>query len=159
MSFKAEWAAFLMALGGFLLATAFYGLRKLDPEEARRSFAPIHRFLVHKWWFDELYAWVFVRPLLWLSRRVAALDQQGIDWLADNLARAVEAISRLDDWIDRVFVDAWVNFLARRTYALGLKLRAVQTGNIRQYVMWVAVGTVTLFVLMSLYWNYAIAGR
>jgi NADH:ubiquinone oxidoreductase subunit 5 (subunit L)/multisubunit Na+/H+ antiporter MnhA subunit len=114
---------------------------------------------VHKWWFDELYAWVFVRPLLWLSRRVAALDQQGIDWLADNLARAVEAISRLDDWIDRVFVDAWVNFLARRTYALGLKLRAVQTGNIRQYVMWVAVGTVTLFVLMSLYWNYAIAGR
>ena len=32
----------------------------------------------------------------------------------------------------------------------------VQTGNIRQYVMWIAVGTVALFVLMSLYWNYAI---
>jgi NADH-quinone oxidoreductase subunit L len=159
LSFKAEWAAFLVALGGFLLSTAFYGLRKLDPEEARRYFAPIHRFLLHKWWFDELYARLFVRPLLWISGRVAALDQRGIDWLADGSARAVEAVARLDDWIDRVFVDALVNLLARWTYALGLKLRAIQTGNIRQYVMWVAVGTVALFVLMSLYWNYAIAGR
>ena len=42
---------------------------------------------------------------------------------------------------------------------LGLRLRTVQTGNIRQYVMWIVVGTVGLFVLMSLYWNYAIAGQ
>ena len=77
---------------------------------------------------------------------------RGIDWLADNSARAVEAVARLDDWIDRVFVDATVNLVARWTYALGLRLRTVQTGNIRQYVMWIAVGTVGLFVLMSC-WN------
>jgi NADH-quinone oxidoreductase subunit L len=159
LSFKAEWAAFLVAFGGFSLATLFYGLRKLDAEEARRYFAPIYQFLVHKWWFDELYWRVFVRPMLWLSRQVAALDQRGIDRLADGSARAVAALARLDDWIDRIFVDAFVNFLARRTYAIGLKLRAIQTGSIRQYVMWVAVGTVSLFVLMNLYWNYAIAGR
>jgi NADH-quinone oxidoreductase subunit L len=159
IEFIAEWVAFAAAMTGFLLSTLFYGLRKLDPEEARRSFAPIHRFLLHKWWFDELYARVFIRPLLWIAGRVAAFDQQGIDWLADSSARAVEALARLDDWIDRVFVDALVNLLARWTYALGLKLRAIQTGSIRQYVMWVAIGTVTLFVLMSLYWNYAIAGR
>ena len=46
-----------------------------------------------------------------------------------------------------------MNLIARWTYALGLRLRAIQTGNIRQYVMWIAVGTVALFVLMSLYWN------
>ena len=48
-----------------------------------------------------------------------------------------------------------MNLAARWTYALGLRLRAVQTGSIRQYVLWIAVGTVGLFVLMSLYWNYA----
>ena len=48
--------------------------------------------------------------------------------------------------------------MARWTYALGLRLRTIQTGNIRQYVMWIAVGTVGLFVLMSLYWNY-VSGR
>ena len=58
---KAEWAAFGVALVGFVLATLFYGLRKLDPTDVRRTFAPVYRFLVHKWMFDELYAFLF-RP-------------------------------------------------------------------------------------------------
>jgi NADH-quinone oxidoreductase subunit L len=155
---RAEWAAFGTALLGFLLATAIYGLRKLDAEDVRRTFAPLHRFLVHKWWFDELYALAFVRPVLRLSGWVAILDKQGLDWLADNSARAVAAVARLDDWIDRIFVDAPVNLTARWTYAFALRLRVLQTGNIRQYVLWLAAGVVALFVLMSLYWNYAVAG-
>jgi len=149
--------AFTMALVGFLLATSIYGLRKLDAADVRRQFSPIYRFLVHKWWLDELYDFAFVRPVLGISRFAAGVDRKGIDWLADNLARWVELLSRLDDWIDRTFVDALVDLTARWTYALGLRLRAIQTGNIRQYVMLIAVGTVALFVLMSLYWNYATA--
>ncbi len=158
ISFKAEWAAFAVALAGFVLATMFYGLRKFDPEDARRTFAPLYWLFVHKWWFDELYTFLFIRPVLRVSGWVAVVDRKGIDWLADNSARAVERLARLDDWIDRVFVDASVNLIARWTYALGLRLRTIQTGNIRQYVMWIAVGTVGLFVLMNWYWNYAIAG-
>jgi NADH-quinone oxidoreductase subunit L len=154
----AEWSAFAVAMTGFLLATAFYGLRKLDPEDVRRSFPRIHWLLLHKWCFDELYAISLVRPLLRISDWVALLDRKGIDWLADHSAWAVEAVARLDDWIDRLFVDASVDLLARWTYAIGLQLRTLQTGSIRQYVMWIAVGTVALFVLMTLYWNYAIAG-
>jgi len=154
----ATWIAFTAALVGFLFATVFYGLRKLDPEEARRSFAPIHRFLLNKWWFDELYDFVFIRPALRISGWVAAVDEKGIDWLADNSARATAAVSRFDDWIDRTFVDALVDLIAHWTYAVGLKLRAVQTGNLRQYVIFIAVGTVALFVLINLYWNYALAG-
>ena len=101
IGFKAEWAAFGVAMVGFLLATAFYGLRKLNPEDARRTFPRIYWLLLHKWWFDELYAWLFVRPVLRISGWVAAVDKKGIDWLADNSARAVEAVARFDDWIDR----------------------------------------------------------
>jgi hypothetical protein len=86
------------------------------------------------------------------------VDQKGIDWLADNLARTVELVARLDDWFDRIFVDTPVNLIARWTYAIGLSLRTIQTGNIRQYVLWIAVGTVGLFVLMSMYWSFALAG-
>jgi NADH:ubiquinone oxidoreductase subunit 5 (subunit L)/multisubunit Na+/H+ antiporter MnhA subunit len=150
-STKAEWAAFTVALVGFVVSTMFYGLRRWNPAEVRRTFPGIYRFLVHKWWFDELYAFVFVRPVLRISGWVAAIDKKGIDWLADNAARAVEAVSRIDNWIDRVFIDAPVNLTARWTYALGLRLRAIQTGNIRQYVLWLAVGVVGLFVFMSLY--------
>jgi len=149
--------AYGAALAGFTLATAFYGLRKLDPEEARRQFPGVHRFLLNKWWFDELYHFVFVRPVLTVSGWIAAVDRRGIDWLADNSARVVVAVSRLDDWIDRTFVDAAVNLTARWTFAAGMKLRTVQTGSLRQYVMWLAVGTVALFVLVY-FWSYAIAG-
>ncbi len=36
----------------------------------------------------------------------------------------------------------------------GFDCGVLQTGNIRQYVMWIAVGAVGLFVLANLYWNY-----
>ncbi len=150
--------AFGSALAGFLLATVFYGLRKLSPDDVRKQFAPIYRFLIHKWWFDELYALLFVRPALRISNWVAALDKQGIDRLVDGLAWLVGLVARLDEWIDRIFVDGLVDGLAYVTYAVGLRLRTVQSGNLRQYVMWLAVGTVALFLLISFYWNWALAG-
>jgi len=149
--------AFSTALAGFLLATAFYGLRILSAENVRRATAPVYHFLLRKWWFDELYQAAFIRPTLWLATLVAAIDRKGIDWVADNSARLVSLGSRLDDWFDRWFVDGMVNRIADGTYALGLRLRTIQTGSLRQYVMFLVVGTVALFVLVSLYWSYTVA--
>ncbi|MBN2024321.1 MAG: NADH-quinone oxidoreductase subunit L [Pirellulales bacterium] len=154
-----SWIAFFAALGGFLVATGFYGLRQLDPEKVRRVLAPVHWFLKNKWFFDELYRWVFVRPTLAAARVVAALDRIVLDGLAHGAAGLVRLVSRLDDLIDRLIVDRLVNAVGEWTYATGLRLRAVQSGNLRQYVMWIAVGTVGLFVLVSLFWNYAAAGN
>jgi NADH-quinone oxidoreductase subunit L len=154
----AELWAFGSALAGFLLATVFYGLRKLDPDDVRRQFSAIYRFLVHKWWFDELYGTLFVRPTLRVSGWIAACDKRGIDGLVDGMARAVALVSRIDAWIDRTFVDGLVNGIAHATYAAGLRLRAVQSGNLRQYVMWLAVGTVALFLIISFLWNWSLAG-
>jgi NADH-quinone oxidoreductase subunit L len=38
------------------------------PAEFVRQFPSIHRFLLNKWYFDELYDRIFVRPSLWLGR-------------------------------------------------------------------------------------------
>ena len=113
---------------------------------------------MHKWWFDELYAMLFVRPALRISDWVAAWDKQGIDRAVDGLAWLVGIVAGLDEWIDRIFIDGLVDGLARVTHAAGLRLRAVQSGNLRQYILWLAVGTVALFLLISFYWNWALAG-
>lgn len=147
----AEWAAFSVALLGFVFSTMFYAVRVWRAEDVRKAFPRVYTFLVRKWMFDELYSFLFVRPVLCISGWVANVDKQGIDWLADNAARSVEFISRIDDWIDRIFIDTPVNLIARWTYAIGLWLRRFQSGSIRQYVMWIAAGLVGLFVLMSLY--------
>jgi len=83
--------------------------------------------------------------------------RKGIDGLANGLAHWTTAVSSADDWIDRTFVDGIVNGIARWSYGIGLWLRNLQTGNLRQYVMFIVVGTVALFVLVSLYWNFAFA--
>ena len=58
---------------------------------------------------------------------------------------------------DRGTIDAFVNFFASRTYGLGLALRGLQTGRLRQYVMFIALGAIVLFLLVGLMRNYTFA--
>ncbi len=153
----AELVAFSTALAGFLLATVMYGRRLFDPNEVAHQFGAIYRFLLDKWYFDELYQAIFVQPVMFLSRRVAQFDKTVIDRFIDSLAYGVRRIAVLDDLIDRYFIDGAVNWTARRTYALGLNLRSVETGKLRQYVMFIVVGTVALFMLIT-FWSSSHAG-
>jgi NADH-quinone oxidoreductase subunit L len=155
----ATMTAFVMALAGFILATAFYGVQSLDPNDARRSFAPLYNLFYHKWWFDELYRFIFIRPVMWISKLVASCDKNVLDWTADNLARAVTACARLDNWIDRIFVDRLIDLMAAGIFAVGIRLRRIQTGNIRQYIMLLALGLIALFVAMNMYQNYSMFGK
>jgi len=150
--------AFSSALLGFILAAAFYFTRTLSPRDVRRRFAPIYLFLKNKWWFDELYNAIFVQPVFFVSRVVANTDKNIIDWLADGSAKCVQLVSRLDNWIDRHIVDHVIDLIAIVTYKVGLWLRTLQTGRLREYIMFLIIGTITLFILVSLYWNLAIAG-
>jgi hypothetical protein len=45
-------------------------------------------------------------------------------------------------------VDGLVNLVASATHSVGASLRVVQTGQLRQYVMWIAVGVVLLFAAL-----------
>ena len=153
----ATWIAFLTAFGGFFMATMFYGLRKLDAAEAQRAFSPIHKFLLNKWWFDELFDCIFVRPCHVVSNWISKFDRTWIDGLIDSLAWGTRVFARyLERIADRTLVDGFVNGIAAITYRCGASLRRIQTGNLRQYVMFIVVGTVVVFALAS-FWRYALA--
>ncbi|MFV1965556.1 MAG: NADH-quinone oxidoreductase subunit L [Pirellulaceae bacterium] len=146
------------ALVGFLLATFMYGLGRLNPDEVRRQFKPLYRFLLNKWWFDELYDGLFVKPVHWLAARIASVDRNWIDRFVDGLARTTRWLAVTWEWVaDQIVVDGLVDGVAARTYALGRSLRNVQTGRIRQYVMFIVIGAVALFVLINL-WKSTLAG-
>jgi NADH:ubiquinone oxidoreductase subunit 5 (subunit L)/multisubunit Na+/H+ antiporter MnhA subunit len=147
------------ALAGFCLATLMYGIKRLDPDEVRRQFDPLYRFLLNKWWFDELYDWIFVRPTHVVARFASGFDRSWIDWFVDGLASVTKTVATLwERFADQTIVDGFVNSLARRTFATGVALRAVQTGRIRQYVMFIVIGAVAIFVLVSFFWTPTLAG-
>ena len=150
--------AFGTALSGFLLATVFYAWRILSPDEVSAQFRGLYRFLVNKWWFDELYDLIFVKPTLVISRWIAGFDRRWIDGLIDGSARVVRSFSSL--WVrvaDGIVVDGSVNAFAKWMYSLGLSMREIQTGRLRQYVMFIVVGTVAVFILVSFFWSFTLA--
>jgi NADH-quinone oxidoreductase subunit L len=153
----AEGVAFLTAMFGLGLATIFYGWRWLDASEVAQQFRPLYLFLLNKWYFDELYHAIFVAPVMFISRRVSQCDKDLIDRFLDGLAAGTRRLSLADDLIDRYLVDGLVNWTARRTFGLGLSLRSAETGQLRQYVVFIVVGTVLLAVLVS-FWSSSFTG-
>ncbi len=57
----------MMALG-FLVSWHFYIRKPALPVELARQHEPLYKFLLNKWYIDELYEIIFVRPTLWLGR-------------------------------------------------------------------------------------------
>ncbi|MCC7084120.1 MAG: NADH-quinone oxidoreductase subunit L [Pirellulales bacterium] len=147
--------AFGTALSGFLLAAVFYAWQWLNPAEVQQQFGKLHTFLWNKWYFDELYNAIIVQPVHFVARRVADFDKHVIDRFIDGCATAVRGLSTIDDAIDRLIVDGAVNLFARWMHSAGIAFRSLQTGSLRQYVMFIVVGMVAIFVLVSFFWNYA----
>ena len=154
----AELVALATGLTGLLLAVVFYGLRILNPAEVRSQFRPIYEFLLHKWYFDELYNAIFVQPTLFIARRVAEFDKRVIDRFIDSLAVWTRMVAKLDDMFDRYLIDGFVNWASNWIYGVAIWFRGAETGRLRQYVMFIVVGTVALFVLISFYLNTTLAG-
>ena len=57
----------VMMVLGFLLAWLFYIRRPYLPVELANQHQMLYQFLLNKWYFDELYDIIFVRPAKWLG--------------------------------------------------------------------------------------------
>jgi NADH-quinone oxidoreductase subunit L len=58
----------VMMIVGFLVAYLFYIRRPDLPVALARDQKVLYEFLLNKWYFDEIYDFLFVRPALWLGR-------------------------------------------------------------------------------------------
>ncbi|MBN9081987.1 MAG: NADH-quinone oxidoreductase subunit L [Rhizobiales bacterium 62-17] len=65
--FVAHVATYMM-LGGFIVATLMYVFYTDAPRKLAERHGMLYRFLLNKWYFDELYDRIFVRPAFWLGR-------------------------------------------------------------------------------------------
>ena len=154
----ATWTAFATALGGVLLAAAMYVWRMISPAAVAMIFRPVYTFLANRWYFDELYHALFVVPAHGLAATASGIDQGLIDPFLNGLAWVTRLVAGIDSWIDRTLVDGLVNATAAATWSAGTRLKVLQTGSLRQYVAFIAIGTVALFVIASLFFRASLAG-
>ncbi len=91
-------APFIMMASGFVLAWLFYIRAPHLPKQLARQHVGLYKFLLNKWYFDELYDFILVRPAKWLGR---FLWKKGDGWLIDGFgpdgvsARVIDITSRV----------------------------------------------------------------
>ena len=113
-----KWAPFAVMMTGFVVAIYAYIVNPDFPARFVAVIRPLHTFFYNKWYFDELYDFLFVRPAFALGRAFWKLGDIGfIDRFGPNGA-------------------AWV-VVQGSGFA-----RRVQSGLLTSYALWMLVGLV-----------------
>jgi NADH-quinone oxidoreductase subunit L len=95
------WSPFVMMVGGFVLAYLMYLKWPQIPGQLADRHPALYRFLLNKWYFDELYDLVFVRPARWLGTFLwkkgdgAVIDGLGPDGVSSLALRVTGRVVKL----------------------------------------------------------------
>jgi NADH-quinone oxidoreductase subunit L len=109
---------------GLLVAWYLYIKRPDIPKKMAQSARALYLLLLNKYYVDEIYAALIVRPLLWISTNMLwhVVDEGAIDGIVNGTAT-----------------------IARES---GSQARKLQSGNTRSYAFWVILGAVAFTVIL-----------
>jgi NADH-quinone oxidoreductase subunit L len=143
----------ILALCGIGLSSLFYFERKdgttfFRPSAIADRVKPLYVLLCKKYYLDELYALIIVRPALAFAAFCAGFDRIVIDSLVNLVGILGKLGAYLVELIDRLFVDGLgVNGLANITAWAGNRLSYIQSGYLRQYLYLLVLGVVTISII------------
>ncbi len=140
--------ALIAAASGTFIAWLLYGTTLVNVAEIKRQLSGLHGFLANKWHFDELYDGLFMQPSHVVGQCCVWIDKTVFDGIIHASAKVMIFVSKWDKLFDEAVVDGFVNLLGNSTFAVGRSLRVIQTGRLRQYVMFIVVGVVALFAIL-----------
>ncbi|MDI6802029.1 MAG: NADH-quinone oxidoreductase subunit L [Thermodesulfovibrionales bacterium] len=111
------------AIGGIFISWIFYSLKPEMPKNLAKKFKRIYITLWNKYYVDELYDFIIVRPMKWLANSilVAVTDGKIIEGIVNGVPQAIRNFSE--------------------------RLRKLQTGQLQHYGLGMALG---LFVILAL---------
>jgi len=116
------WLPTVMMALGWGVAAYFYLYRPDAPVTLARQHEALYRFLLNKWYFDELYDLIFVRPALWVGR---VLWRGGDGWLIDGFGPDGVSARVLD--VTRNVVRLQTGYLYHYAFAMLIGVAALIT--------------------------------
>ena len=114
----------IVGILGLLVAWWLYIKKPEMPKRLAERARGLYALVFNKYFVDEIYAALIVRPLLWISTHVF--------WHG----------------VDEGAIDGVVNGAARVARASGGEVRQLQSGNARSYAAWMVIGAVGFAVLL-----------
>src|SRR5580704_7790235 len=119
------WISAGVGVAGILLAYLFYVAKRGLADSFAKAMNGFYTLVFNKYYVDEIYNAVVVRPLVSISRIV--------------LWRGVDA----------GLIDGTVNAVGTRSRGVGSILRLLQSGNIRTYAAWVVLGSILVLIAIG----------
>lgn len=138
----------VVACSGIFLGWLMYGKGAISPDRMAERFRPIHTLLLNKYYFDEIYNVLVIRPLLAFCRFLWSFDNAVIDGLVNLVARLTLLASWLHDLFDKYIVDGIVNGSGYTIWGIGSVIRQVQTGRVQNYAIVIFAGVVVALAIM-----------
>jgi NADH-quinone oxidoreductase subunit L len=142
----------VVALGGLGLGWWMYWRKPLkageqDPME--RILGPLHPILKNRYYFDDLYILIFVKPSQWFGKQVIVfLDKGVIDTILHVIARVFTWLGDFIKVMNMWLIDGVGDGIPIGIYNLGGWLRRIQTGRVQQYMLLVVVAAVLIGVVL-----------
>lgn len=138
-----SWAPLLtsltVALGGLALGWLVYRRLHAGQEDPlARPLGSIYTLLKNKYYFDELYDVLFVRPAYWLAATFTYqwMDRKVIDGVLHFFAYLSGVLGNFfRDFIDKPIVNGFGDWVAETTKRFGHSMRALQSGKVQQYML------------------------
>jgi NADH-quinone oxidoreductase subunit L len=140
-----------VATTGIYLGWLFYVKRPELPGKVAARFARMYQVLEQKYYVDEIYEAIFLRPLLKLVALSGHFDLNTIDGAVNLSSRVTAKFAFLIGWEDLKIVDGAVNGVAEIFKRWGAALRHLQTGRVQHYLYSVVLGIFGLCVFMLLF--------
>jgi NADH-quinone oxidoreductase subunit L len=135
-----EWTlmgiAVLVAIEGWLIADKYYRRKPARPAQLAAAMPGPYNLLVHKYYVDEIYSALIVKPLLAISTYV-------LGWV-----------------VDRAILGGLAWLLGGVATFSGALLQRWQSGNLRSYAAWLAAGAAALLLFLfapAIFGNYGIS--
>ncbi|HVC45754.1 MAG TPA: NADH-quinone oxidoreductase subunit L [Terracidiphilus sp.] len=123
-----------VAFLGWYIADRLYRQRPDEPAKIAAAYPAGYNLLANKYFVDEIYGYVFVKPLL-------AFSKLFLEWVVDF------AILGGTAWL-----------LAGTANLGGAILQRWQSGNLRSYAAWLALGAACLLLFALVPWSAVLAG-
>jgi NADH-quinone oxidoreductase subunit L len=140
----------LVAGLGILVAFMTYWWKRINADAVAERLAPLHRFLLNKWYFDELYNGAVVGGTLALSRVLRWFDNTIIDGIVNASGWVTKLVSFISGKFDTYVVDGAVNASGYLSAFAGLVLRKTQTGRIQTYVVLTLLGVMIFYFVFRI---------
>jgi NADH-quinone oxidoreductase subunit L len=145
----------VVSLGGLFLGYWVYkGFKASEKDPVEKTLgATVYRWLKNKYYFDELYDKVFVKPAYWLAETFTSLwmDRKVIDGTLHWFARITGIIGNfLRNAIDKPIVNGSGDLVGEYTKKLGGVFRTIQTGRVQQYMI-LALVSIAAFTALFYY--------